>query len=136
MEQTEIPVEKVVDDPLTANVGTIELPILKPAKVKILDVELQPKKDGKLKLLTLQCKHPEKLEPIALSKIKVLDGEKLKTLSLWLHLDDNGQVQKGSSVALLLDFVKVANAKELEGKEIHTVKESEDSKYLAIKCYE
>jgi len=122
-------------DPLTAKVGDKDLPTINPDKVKILDASLQPKKDGRYNLLNLGCRHPEKEEIMNLSKIKIQEGEKLKTLSLWVSMDDDGQVQKGSSIAILLDFLGAENMKALEGKEIMTVKESEESKYLVLKCY-
>jgi len=122
-------------DPLTVGVGNKDLPTINPATVRIMDASLQPKKEGKLTLLNLSCKHPNKEEVINLSKIKILEGEKLKTLSLWVAQDDDGQIQKGSSVALLLQFLNAENVKALEGMEIMTVKESEDSKYLVLKCY-
>jgi len=50
-------------------------------------------------------------------------------------LDDNKEIQKSSAIDRLLKYLKCSTLKEIKGKVIDTVQESEDSKYLSLKAY-
>lgn len=134
--------EKVEDTPediLNKKVGTIEKPSIKPAIVKIASVVVKTKKsDGtpmKIPAASVLVMHPDKEEPLAISKITYLDGKTLKTAGLWVQLDENKEIQKGSAIDRLLTYLKKDSLSLLEGITIDTVQESEDSKYLSLKAY-
>lgn len=86
-------------------------------------------------LIEICCKHPDKEEIIKLTKIKQLVGEKVIVTSLFVNVDTEGKFMKDSGIAALLKFHGVETLKELEGKHNDTLKESDNSKYLALKCY-
>lgn len=112
---------------------------LKPAKVTILGVEIQTKtKEGnemKSPLVHILVKHPDREEPLDLSKIKVIKADKVTVVSLWANIDEDGLIAKSSSVADLLRFVKVNSIEELTAKEIEAVEQSKEDTYLCLKAY-
>ena len=126
-------------DLLNTEIGTKEIPKLKPAKVSIVGVALKDKtkegKEMKTPLVKIIVKHPEKDEPLEMTKIKVIRNEKVAVISLWCQLDEDKKFQKGSAVSDLLTFLKVSSLKEVEGKEIEAVEESKESDYLCLKAY-
>jgi len=129
MEETQAKLDK--------KIGTKELQVLKPTKVKIAGVRLDPKtvKGKETEIVILLCKHPEREEPIEISKVKLVKGNTVKTSGLWWNQDDEGLIQKGSAIADLLTFCSVDTSKELDGKEVDTTTESDTSSYLIIKAY-
>ena len=122
---------------LDKKIGTIELQVLKPVKVKVAGVKMDPKtvKNKETEIAVLMCKHPEREEIIEISKIKLVKGNTVKTSGLWYNEDKDGLIQKGSAIAELLTFCSVESLKDLEGKELETTTESETSSYLVIKAY-
>ena len=127
-------------DYLNSTVGDKEgSQALEPKEVVIASVIIQTKnKDDKVMdnpLMQIHCKHPDKDELIKLTQIKRLSGEKLINTALFVAMDKDGKFFKDSGIATLLSFLKVSSPKELEGLKIETVKESETSKYMALKCY-
>lgn len=125
---------------LDRKVGDIEREKLEavPITVKSVSVEIQTKKDtGKNvgKMLHLMCKHPGKEELIDMSKIlyRKTEEEGVKELGLWYNEDKEGNIQKGSPVAVLMGFCSVAFLRDLEGKELQTKLNKEG--YLSIKAY-
>jgi len=97
------------------------------------------KKDGKNagkevgKKLVLICKHPDRTEPIKISTLVFISGKTVKSSTIWINTDEDGNIQKGSTVACLLDKYQVKNVNELEGKTLQT--ELDENKFLAIKAY-
>lgn len=85
------------------------------------------------KKLTLIVKHPDKEETIKISEIKFVSGETVKTSTIWINLDEDGNIQKGSTLAILLDKYQVSNVNALEGKTLQT--DLDANKFLAIKCF-
>ena len=85
------------------------------------------------KKLVLVCKHPDREEPIKISEIVFVAGKTVKTSTMWINLDADGNIQKGSTIALLLEKYQVNNVSALEGKTLQT--ELDESKFLAIKAY-
>ena len=112
---------------------------LKPSKVTIVGFNIKrTKKDEtplKIPLVEFLVKHPDKEEHIVISKIKQLVGESLHVNTTWFIADEEQKLQKGSPLANLLAFKQVDSIGALEGHEIDTVKESDDSKYLVLKAY-
>jgi len=118
--------------------GTKEIPKLKPSKVTIVGVSIKEKtKEGvkmKTPLVQISVKHPEKEEPIEMTKIKTIKADKVSVVGLWCQLDEDGLFQKGSAITDLMDFLQVSCLAELEGKEIEAVEESKEG-YLCLKAY-
>jgi len=85
------------------------------------------------KKLVLICKHPDKQEPIKISEMMLRAGNTIKASTMWINLDEEGNIQKGSHVAILLEKYKVASINEIEGKVVET--ELDSNKFLAIKAY-
>jgi len=103
---------------------------LKPAKVKIVSVSVEP--TAKAKKVVFVVKHPDKEETIKLSSVAYLDGREVKIVGTWLNLDSKGLIQKGSGLHTLLSRLNVANVQEAISKEIDT---ELDEKYLCFKAY-
>jgi len=120
---------------LEIGIGNKETISLEPKKVQVKKAEIEEVGEKKNKIVYLHCKHPDKDETIKISKVKYEKAGKLQVSSLWVNKDEDDKLRKGSAVAVLLDSAKVDNIKSLEGKEFDTVKESEDSNYLALKAY-
>ena len=120
-------------------VGTKETSKLKPAKVKILGVEIQTKtKEGKIMkspLANILVKHPDREEQVKLSKIKYEKNGKLEVVTLWVNLDEEGKFQKSSALAELLRITQSLTIEELTGKEVETIEQSKEDTYLCIKAY-
>lgn len=119
---------------LNRSVGNIEpekKEVLIPKKVKIVEVRLRTSKKGEI----VECvsKHPDKEEPIKISSVSILKDKQLKTSGLWYVEDKDGNIQKGSALAVFLQKVGVNTPKELEGKEVDT--ELDDAKWLCFKAY-
>lgn len=85
------------------------------------------------KKLVLICKHPDKAEPIKISTLIFVAGKTLKTSTMWINLDEDGNIQKGSIIANLLQKYQVNTVNDLEGKTLQT--ELDENKFLAIKAY-
>lgn len=140
MEEQNVQTQESSKDLLNATVGQNEgSKALECKPVQIKDIVIQTvNKEGKTMdnpLVQLLCKHPDKEDLIKLTQIKRLIGEKLANTALFVSVDDDGQFMKDSGVACLLKFNNKSTLKELEGIMMDTVKESETSKYMALKCY-
>jgi len=136
-EQNEVVVE---EDILNKPIGKIEKTSIKPAIVTISGVVIETHKiDGtlmKVPSASILVIHPEKKEePMAISKVTYVDGKVIKTAGLWVQLDADNNIQKSSAIDRLLKYLKCSTLKEIEGKAIDTVQESDDSKYLSLKAY-
>jgi hypothetical protein len=97
------------------------------------------KKEGKNagkevgKKLVLVCKHPDREEAIKISTLVFISGKTVKSSTIWVNLDEDGNIQKGSTIATLLDKYQAKTVNELEGKTLQT--ELDENKFLAIKAY-
>lgn len=119
---------------------------LAPSQVTIVGTnEKTEKSDGtkhKLPLVQILCVHPDKTEPIAISKIKVLigdieseEGQKSITKTTWAQLDKEENIQKGSAIDDVLKFFDVDCLADLDGKTCNTVAENKDSSFLCLKLF-
>lgn len=126
---------------LEKKVGNVESEkkTLIPARVTIVGIrEKTEKPDGtkyKVPLVNMLCKHPEKDDPIAISKIKLIVDDKVITKTLWVVLDKEENIQMESALDDILKFAKVDSLSELEGKEFDTVVESKESSFLCLKLF-
>ena len=118
---------------LNLETGTKEAIALKPKPVKIEKVDIQEVGEKGNKKLVCSVRHPDKEETIQISSVKFESKGKLQTTGLWVNLDDEDKIRKGSALAVLINFLNVKVPSELIGKEIAT---SEDEKgYLTFKAY-
>src|SRR3990167_1942844 len=122
-------------DILKTETGTKEMITLKPEKVKIVKVEVQDvdikgKKNSKL---SCTVKHPAKEEVIQLSAVKYEKANKLQVTGLWVNLDEDSKIRKGSALADFMKFLGVNTPSDLVGKEVMTT--NDDKGYLCFKCY-
>jgi len=104
-------------------IGNKEIESLKPKKVLITGIKIDPvEKNGKEvgKKVTCICKHPDREDPVNISQVKYLRGDQVKYSGLWINFDEDENLQKGSALALFLEFINVKNIKELESKEVET----------------
>jgi hypothetical protein len=115
---------------------------LKPAKVKIVNITLKTEtNDGekmKTPLAEINVKHPDTQDLIKMTKIKLLRADKLIVVSTWVQLSEEEgiqKIQKSSALADLMKFLNVETLEDLYGKEVETVEQSAENKYLCIKAY-
>lgn len=85
------------------------------------------------KKLVLICKHPDRTEPINLSSVVVISGKNIRNMPLWVNLDEDGYLQKGSAISLLLQKYGANSIAELDGKVLQT--EMDENKFLTVKGY-
>ena len=118
---------------LDMETGEKEFETLKPATVKIEKIEIQEVGEKKNKKLVCSVKHPEKEELISISAVKYENKGKLETVGLWVNLDEDKKIRKGSALAVLIAFLNAGTPNGLVGKDVATVEG--DKKYLAFKGY-
>ena len=120
---------------LDKEIGTEEIEKLKPEKVKIEKVEVISVGEGKSKAekVVCFCNHSAQEDPIKISSVEYLKNKNVKITGLWYKEDSTGKLQKGSALALFMEFVGAKTIRELENKEVMT---SEDEKgYLCFRAY-
>ena len=126
---------------LNKKTGSTEQPrgTVSPAKVTIASVVIKEKNKEGVKMDTplaqFLVKHPDKEELLSISKVKFLDGDKLKVVGFWVQTDKDGNFFKGSSIDRILKLLECETLADTYGKEIDTVTESENSPYLCLKAY-
>lgn len=112
---------------------------LAPSQITIVGIrEKTEKSEGvkhKVPLIQFLCKHPDRLDPIAISKIKVIDEENVLTKTTWADLDKDENIQMGSALDDVLKFFEEDCLADIEGKNVHTVVESKDSSFLCLKLF-
>ena len=119
---------------LNIPIGTIESEktILKPAKLKIVNVEIINVEKAKSDKAVFEVKHPDKEETIKISSVAYLDGREVKTSGTWVSLDKEGNLQKGSALTNFMKSIEINTLQEAIGKEA----DSElDGNYLCFKAY-
>jgi len=117
---------------LETGIGTKEAEKLEAKKVKVENVEIRTVKENMEKAVLI-CKHPDKEEPIEISSVKYERDGKLKVTGCWFKADEDGLIQKGSALAIMLSFYNVDSLKALVGAGIDTV--LDEKGYLSIKAY-
>jgi len=118
-------------------IGTKESETLKPKTVKVTGHRIEPvtKKDTGKEIgnkVILICKHPDREDPIELSKVKYLKGDKVTTSGLWINQDTDGLIPKQSALALTMNKYGCQNVSDFDGKDVET---DLDSQYLVVKAY-
>jgi len=106
---------------------------LEAKKVTILRVEVIEVGEKKNKKVNCFVKHPDYHEgEITLSSVAHLKDKKVITTGIWYNLDKEENLQKGSALAIFLNYTNSKNLKELIGKEVDT---ELDGRYLCFKAY-
>jgi len=129
-------------DILKIGIGTKERQTLKPAKVKIVSVSIKSKtndgKDMKTPLAEINCKHPDRDELLAITKIKIERNGKLEVVSTWVQIEEeegNKKLSKSSALVSLMSFLKVKTLEEIYNKEVEAIEQSKEERYLCLKAY-
>ncbi len=127
------------NDILNKKVGNKEIPRLMPKEILVQGIRVDEKKksDGKKAgdILVLISKHPDRAEVIELTQIMLIRGDKVFVTGLWVNLDDDGNIQKGSPIDKLLALSESATIKDLVNKKLQTVVQTGEIKYLCVKGY-
>jgi len=119
---------------LNKTIGSLEpekKEALKPTKVKIVKVNLRDTKKGQI--VNCESKHPDKEENINISSVAYLRDKQIVNSGLWMTLDKQGNIQKGSALAVFLNKIGIECPKDLEGKEVDT--ELDENQWLCFKAY-
>jgi hypothetical protein len=118
---------------LNLETGTKEAVALTPKTVKIEQVRIEPVGEKKNTKLVCSVKHPDREETIEISAVKYEARNKLQVTGLWVNLDEDSKIRKGSALAIFMAKIGARTPKELEGREVDT---TEDEKgYLVFKAY-
>lgn len=122
------------DDKLKLGVGDKELEKLKPAEVQIIGSKIVPVERAKSEKVVFVVKHPDKEEHIEISSAKVLGRkDQLKVFGIWFKLDVDEKIQKGSTLAAVLEYLNISSIDEATGKNIETI--ADEDGYLCLKAY-
>jgi len=117
-------------------IGTKEKQSLSAKPVKVISHRIDPVKNKEDKdvgdKLVLVCKHPEREDPIELSKVTYLKGKQVTSSGLWVHQDEDGLIPKNSALSTAMKKYGCSIIKDFDGKEIET---EIDGMYLVIKAY-
>jgi hypothetical protein len=111
-------------------------PALTAKKVMCVEVKTEPVTNAGKSFgdkIVFVCRHPDSSEPVNLSSVKYLDGDKLKQSGLWAKRDSDGKIPSKSAIANLLRFFGKNTIRELIGREFETI--VDDKGYLAIKGF-
>ena len=106
---------------------------LEPKKVKIVEVNIVEVGEKKNKKVNCFVQHPDSEKGITISSAAYLRDKKIVTTGLWYNLDSEENIQKGSAVAIFLNYTSSKNLKELEGKEVETELAEIEKKLLSLK---
>jgi hypothetical protein len=120
---------------LNAETGTIEAEKLTPKDVKIVGIRVEKieiKGKEKQKVVVI-VKHPDREENIEISSVKFEKNGKLQTNGLWVSMDKDNHIAKGSALAIFKDTNGAKTLKELEGKDAKTTEDERG--YLCFKAY-
>jgi len=124
-------------DALDVGVGSKETVSLGAKSVEVLDVSVEEQKDKQQKRvgdkIIIACKHPDKDEPIKISSVKYEKNNNIKVSGIWFNKDEEGMIQKGSALALMMQNLNVKTLSELKGETIPTA--IDEKGYLCIKAY-
>lgn len=120
---------------LNLETGTKEITTLEPKPVKIVQIKIQTitfnNKESQKAVFVV--KHPDREETIEISSVKYEKKGKLETSGLWVSIDEEKKIRKGSALSMLKAFYRVKTLKNMEGLEIQTTED--DKGYLCFKAY-
>lgn len=122
----------------TVGIGVKDIKRLEPNPCKVLGVGKvslnNKKRPGEIiEKIVFSCKHPERETPIEFSDCQLISKKEVVIRPTWLFLDEDGSVQKGSTLAQVLFFYQAKNLNEMVGKEVKTA--VDDRGYICLKAY-
>ena len=118
---------------LNAETGDKEAQKLQPKNVKVLNVKIVEVGSKKLQKCVCEVKHPDQEDLISISSVRYEIKGKLKTGGLWVKLDEDKKITKGSALAIFKEKNSVKALSELKDKEIETIED--ENGYLCFKAY-
>ncbi len=118
---------------LNTETGDKEAEKLKPKNVKIVNVKISEVGSKKLQKCVCEVKHPDQEELIKISSVRYESKGQLRTGGLWVKLDSDNKITKGSALAIFKEKNSVKVLKELKDKEIETIED--ENGYLCFKAY-
>lgn len=118
---------------MNLEVGTKEKQKLEAEDVEIVLAKVETIGEKGHNKVVCQCRHPKREDLIALSGVRFIEGDAVKELGLWVNLDEDKKILKGSALALLLEKSNSSNIEELKGKKLPT--EQGKTGYLCFKLY-
>jgi len=121
------------EDILTKHIGNKEPKKLEAKKVKVVHANIEEKGEKKNKILVLEVKHPDQTDLIKLSKVQIIKDKVVKTIGLWVNLDEDENIQKGSALAEFMMQYAALQLTDLKDKELDTA--FDEKGYLCIKAY-
>ena len=122
-----------IPDLMKIGIGTKELASLKPLSVKIIGLRIDEVGAKQTKKLVCICKHPDREDNVEISSIKYVKQNQIRNSGLWVHVDEDNKIPKGSALATFMGFENVENIESLEGKDVATT--LDDAGYLCFKAY-
>lgn len=138
--QADLKAPESQEDVLNKKVGTIEAEKLRAVKVIAKEVTVEPQFKKGIekpvgKMVHVRCKHPDKEELIDITKALYRKDAKdsVKESGLWYNEDREGNIQKGSVISILMNFIDKVTLKDIENIELET--EPNDAGYLCFKAY-
>jgi hypothetical protein len=127
--------EKKMETPnlLEIGIGEKELVSLKPAEVEIKEVVVENVGEKQIPKLVCSVKHPNKEELIKISSVKYIRNDKVDETGLWIRKDEDGKIQKGGALAILMQKVGAEKPLDLVNKKVMT--DTDKKGYLTFKAY-
>jgi len=134
-----------IEEKTKIGIGTRETEKLKPAKVKVVTIDISPPRDKEGNVIktkagkpmddkvTFGCKHPNKEDLIELSQVAFIKQSKVTESGLWFNLDEDKKLPKNSALSTVLRHYNAKDLSEMNGKELDTV--VSESGFLIIKAY-
>ena len=119
-------------DKLKIGIGNKETANLEAKPVTVEDVQIRLVKD-RIEKIVFKVKHPDSDDLIELSSAKYIKGNIISVAGLWLKLDSEDKIQKGSALAITLQYYNAESIEAMKGKELTT--ELDAKGYLTIKAY-
>ncbi|HUS49928.1 MAG TPA: hypothetical protein VMZ91_07165 [Candidatus Paceibacterota bacterium] len=120
-------------DILNKKVGTKETETLKPEKVKLVGIKVVEVGDKKNQKVEVSVKHSGREELINISSVTYLDKNSVKSSGLWYNEDEDGNIRKGSALAIFLQNAGVESLADLAGKDYMTTLDAKG--YLTFKAF-
>ena len=119
---------------LETEIGTIEKEMtqLEPKNVKIVRILVENIEKAKSDKVIFECEHPDAEKTIKISSVSYIEGNQVATTGTWVNLDKDNKIQKGSALALLMNWAKVEKVTAMANQDMVTCLEG---KYLAFKAY-
>lgn len=119
---------------LNLEIGTEETNVTLTAKpVTIIAIRKEEVGEKKNEKFIFTCKHPDREEPIDISRAKHLVGNTLKAQGTWISLDKDGKLFKNSVVSKMMTSANCLKVSDLVNKVFQTTED--ENGYLCFKVY-